>query len=219
MKITFQNVSKVFKKGKNQLSLFQDLNFEIQTGEIISLVGKSGSGKSTIVSLMGSLDRDYSGKIFVDQLDLSLMNSQQLSKLRSEFFGFVFQQFHLIPHLTAFENISLPLEILGKRNDSLVLEWLNRVGLSERKNHLPKMLSGGEEQRVAIARAFIHNPKIIFADEPSGNLDFETGTMIMNMLFAIVREQKTTMVLVTHDKDLAEKTDRKLELIHGKIQS
>lgn len=216
MKIKVQNVSKKFEQGKNLIHVLNGVNLEVKSGEVIALLGKSGSGKTTMLSLLAGLDKPDTGNILIDDLDLTKLSEDELCKYRAGTLGIVFQQFHLIPHLTAFENVLLSFEINGKEDRKSAMEWLELVGLKDRANHYPSMLSGGEQQRVAIARALSFGPPLILADEPTGNLDVETGKSIIEILFNIVREKKITMILVTHDEELATKADRIIRLVGGK---
>ena len=224
MKISIQNLKKNFIQGKNIIKVLDDVSLDIHSGEIIALLGKSGSGKSTLLSLLAGLERPDFGSIFFDQNDLTKLSEEALCEFRAKSLGIVFQQFNLIPHLTALENVLLPLEINGLDNDKdggkkKALDWLTLVGLEDRVNHFPSMLSGGEQQRVAIARALVFGPAILLADEPTGNLDSETGKKVIETLFNIVREKKTTMIIVTHDDELASKADRIVRLAGGKCHS
>ena len=219
MKISVKNMSKHFLQGKNVINVLNDVNLEIESGEIIALLGKSGSGKTTMLSMLAGLDRPDQGSITVDGQDLMKLSEEALCQYRANKLGIVFQQFHLIPHLTAFENVLLSFEINGYEDKTEALKWLEMMGLSDRANHYPSMLSGGEQQRVAIARALSFGPPILLADEPTGNLDVETGKSIIDILFKMVREKKTTMILVTHDEELAAKADRIIRLIGGKCHS
>lgn len=217
MKIEIKNVSKDFIQGKNKIKVLSDVNLEIGSGEIIALLGKSGSGKTTMLSLLAGLDSPDEGEIIIDGINITSLSEEKLCEFRAKTLGIVFQQFHLIPHLTALENVNLSFEINGKENtEERAAEWLKLVGLSERAEHFPTMLSGGEQQRVAIARALAHGAPLVLADEPTGNLDTETGKAIIDLLFKMVKENKTTMVLVTHDEELAQRADRIVRLIGGK---
>ena len=219
MKISVKNLNKHFLQGKNAINVLNDVNLDIRSGEIIALLGKSGSGKTTMLSMLAGLDRPDQGSITVDEQDLTNLSEEALCEYRAKKLGIVFQQFHLIPHLTAFENVLLSFEINGNEDKETALKWLEMVGLKDRANHYPSMLSGGEQQRVAIARALSFGPPILLADEPTGNLDVETGKTIIDILFKMVREKKTTMILVTHDDELAAKADRIVRLIGGKCHS
>jgi putative ABC transport system ATP-binding protein len=212
-------IEKLFKhyKQKDQIiQILSGVDLEIKTGEIVALLGKSGSGKSTLLSLIAGLDLPDSGKASINDTDLFKLSEEERARFRGKNIGIVFQQFHLVNHLNAFENISLSLEINNKKDNSQVLKWLEEMGLTERAHHLPSTLSGGEQQRIAIARALIFNPKLILADEPTGNLDNETAKQITKLLFDSVRKLKTTMVLVTHDRELAELADRIVTLKDGR---
>lgn len=219
MKINVKNLKKDFLQGKNIIKVLDDVSFDLNSGEVIALLGKSGSGKSTLLSLMAGLEKADSGSIFFDQINLSKLSEDELCTFRARNLGIVFQQFNLIPHLTALENVLLPLEINGDNNKEKAMEWLSMVGLDDRVSHFPSMLSGGEQQRVAIARALVLSPQVLLADEPTGNLDSETGKKVIEILFNIVREKKTTMILVTHDDELALKADRIIRLVGGKCLS
>lgn len=219
MKVSIKNINKHFQQGKNTIQVLNDVNLEIKSGEIIALLGKSGSGKTTMLSLLAGLDRPDHGSILVDDLDISKISEEKLCDFRAKTLGIVFQQFHLIPHLTAFENVLLSFEINGREDKDSAMMWLEMVGLKDRAHHYPSMLSGGEQQRVAMARALAFGPPLLLADEPTGNLDVETGKNIIDILFKMVREKKTTMILVTHDEELAAKADRIVRLIGGKCHS
>lgn len=219
MKISAKNLKKDFLQGKNIIKVLDDVSFDLNSGEVIALLGKSGSGKSTLLSLLAGLEKSDSGSIFFDQINLSKLSEDELCTFRAHNLGIVFQQFNLIPHLTALENVLLPLEINGDNNKEKAMEWLSMVGLDDRVSHFPSMLSGGEQQRVAIARALVLSPQVLLADEPTGNLDSETGKKVIEILFNIVREKKTTMILVTHDDELAQNADRIIRLAGGKCLS
>lgn len=184
----------------------------------MAIIGASGSGKSTLLALLAGLDLPTSGKVYLDQVDIFLLDEDQRAALRSKVLGFVFQSFQLLPALTALENVMLPLELANTDQASeKARQLLARVGLTQRLHHYPKQLSGGEQQRVAIARAFVTMPKLLLADEPTGNLDAETGEQIINLMFELNREQGTTLVLVTHDETLSQRCSRQIRLSHGKI--
>jgi putative ABC transport system ATP-binding protein len=206
------------KKSYGSVEVLKGIDIEIQKGETLALVGKSGSGKSTLLSLMAGLDHADSGEITIDGRSITTMGEKELTQFRAANMGIVFQQFHLVSTLSALENIMLPLEILKRPNAiENALDLLNSVGLSHRADHLPSELSGGESQRVAIARALAIRPAILFADEPSGNLDEETGDKVMDLLFKMAAETSTTMVLVTHDPELARRCQRVIHLEHGSL--
>ncbi len=215
MRIELENVTKEFEQGKNKIQVLKNINLKIESGEVVALLGKSGSGKSTLLSLLAGLEVPTNGEIRIDNVVLNKLSEDELAAWRSQKIGIIFQQFNLINHLTAFENVSIPLEISGAEQLENSHEWLKKVGLEDRSEHYPTMLSGGEQQRVAIARAMVNNPELILADEPSGNLDSETGKIVMETLFKIIRENKKTMILVTHDEELAKKTDRIIYLKSG----
>ena len=217
--LSVSNLSKVYQSGSRKLTVLDEVNFDIKAGEIISIVGPSGSGKTTLLGLCAGLDSANTGNVSLNGENLQSMNEDQRAAVRNQHVGFIFQNFQLLPTLTALENVMVPLE-LKKRKDarSKAQELLNKVGLGDRGTHYPTQLSGGEQQRVSIARAFANEPKILFADEPTGNLDTETGEMIEKLIFDLNKEQGTTLVLVTHDLDLAAKTQRIIHIKGGKIQ-
>ena len=211
--IRFNNVDKKFLQAQKEISVLKGINFDLKENGIIAIVGKSGAGKSTFLSLLAGLDKPSSGYISIDNTNISQMSEEEITQFRSKNIGIIFQNFHLIDHFTAIENIMLPLEIHKMQNTKeKALKVLKLVGLEGRENHFPKQLSGGEKQRVAIARAYATSPKIILADEPSGNLDPETGERVMNVLFQTARELDQTVILVTHDFELAKKCDHTFEI-------
>jgi len=218
MKIEVSNVDKSFIQGKNTIQVLKNINLDIKSGETIALLGKSGSGKTTMLSLLAGLDKPDQGSIHVNSIDISKLSEEKLCEFRASKLGIVFQQFHLVPHLSALENVLLSFEINGSSDTKTASEWLERVGLKDRANHYPSMLSGGEQQRVAIARALAYGPPLLLADEPTGNLDSETGKTVIETLFKIVREKKTTMILVTHDEELAARADRIVRIVGGQCQ-
>lgn len=209
---------KGYGQGSARVEVLKGLDLDIKEGETVALVGKSGSGKSTLLSLLAGLDVPDKGEIHIAGHDLTKLPEKDLVKFRAGHMGIVFQQFHLVSTLTALENVLLPLELLKTPDaERSARALLDSVGLSHRLDHLPSALSGGESQRVAIARALAIKPRILFADEPSGNLDEETGEKVMKLLFRLVRETGTTLVLVTHDPDLAKKCSRVVHLEHGSV--
>lgn len=212
------SVKKSYGSGTARVEVLKGIDLEINAGETVALLGKSGSGKSTLLSLMAGLDAPDAGDIFLDNKSIAKLSEKELTHFRSTQMGIVFQQFHLVSTLTALENVMLPLQI-NKVSDApkIALDLLVAVGLSHRADHLPSQLSGGECQRVAIARALANKPKILFADEPSGNLDEQTGEMVMNLLFDMVKKTQTTLVLVTHDHELAQRCSRIVHLEHGSL--
>ena len=213
MNLKVENISKKVTLMESTLTILEDVSFKLDAGESLAITGSSGSGKSTLLGLLAGLDSPSSGKIFMDGECISEMNEDQRAIFRGLSIGFVFQSFQLLPGLTALENVMLPLEILGNESPkSKSLDILDRVGLSHRLKHFPRQLSGGEQQRVAIARAFVNQPKMMFADEPTGNLDKNTGNLIESLLFQLNQEQGATLVLVTHDLGLAAKCQKQLLL-------
>ena len=213
-----KSLSKVYGSKTNALTVLSDINFSVLKGESVAIIGPSGSGKTTLLGLCAGLDRVTEGEIILNHISLNELNEDELAQVRNQNIGFVFQNFQLIPTLTALENVQVPLELRGIKNSmepSIAL--LERVGLGARKNHYPSQLSGGEQQRVAIARAFSNNPEILFADEPTGNLDEETGKSIEALLFEINKEKGTTMIIVTHDLELAQKTHQIIKIKGGTI--
>lgn len=215
------NLSKVFMQGQDSINALSQVSFALESGQSLALVGPSGSGKTTILSLIAGLDQPTTGTVEINNTQLTDLSEKQLAIFRAKNMGIVFQQFHLMTHLTALENVSLPLEIQGLVSDiqQKASEMLDAVGLQDRKNHLPHQLSGGERQRVAIARACVAKPKILLADEPSGSLDTQTGLKIMDLLFATAKDQGSSLVLVTHDLQLALRCDQQIHLSGGKIVS
>ena len=217
-----QELTRIFKSGSRELAVVNKVNFDIDVGSVNAIVGPSGSGKTTLLGLCAGLDTPTSGEVILQQIPLASLSEDERAKIRNEYIGFVFQTFQLIPTLTAIENVMVPLELRGdssKKVRERAKELLNEVGLADRTHHYPTQLSGGEQQRVAIARAFINKPKILFADEPTGNLDTETGQHIEHLIFNLNKSQKTTLVLVTHDLELTEKCDRIIKIKNGKIDS
>ena len=200
------------------LVILDDISFSINSGETVAVVGPSGSGKSTLLGLLAGLDTPSSGKVFIDERDIFALNEDGRASLRAQKLGFVFQSFQLLPALTTLENVMLPMEIIGRQDaEQVARNVLQRVGLQQRLLHYPHQLSGGEQQRVAVARAFAPQPKILLADEPTGNLDTRTGQQIIDLLFELNAEQDTTLVLVTHDHALAEKCRRVLQIEAGRL--
>lgn len=200
--------------------MLQDVSFRVDPGELVAIVGPSGSGKTTLLGLLAGLDRPTTGSVVLDGTDLAALEEDERARLRRERIGFVFQSFQLIPTLTARENVQVPLELGGGGGaGARASELLARVGLGGREHHYPAQLSGGEQQRVAIARAFVHSPRILFADEPTGNLDAATGGRIIELLLELNRERGATLVLVTHDPQLAARAGRIIRLADGRVVS
>jgi putative ABC transport system ATP-binding protein len=215
--IELNGVSKTVMSGGHPLTILHPLDLSVPSGRFLAIVGPSGSGKSTLLGLLAGLDAPTSGQIVIDGVDITKLSEDALARLRGEKIGFVFQFFHLVPSLTAFENIAVPMEIAGKRDASIrARDLLREVGLDDRGHHYPSQLSGGEQQRVALARALANDPPIVLADEPTGNLDSSTGRHIMDLLLGIHRTRKTTLILVTHDADLAGLADERLVLRDGR---
>jgi putative ABC transport system ATP-binding protein len=215
-----RELSKEYRSGDNKLAVLRDVSFSIPQGAFVAIVGPSGSGKTTLLGLLAGLDTPTHGHVLLDGADLTAMNEDDRARLRGEKVGFVFQSFQLISTLTALENVQVPLELRGESGaGERARELLNRVGLGDRLDHFPTQLSGGEQQRVAIARAFANAPRIMFADEPTGNLDSDTGARIVELLEQLNRESKTTIILVTHDLTLASRTQRVIRLSDGRVIS
>ncbi|HET7600631.1 MAG TPA: ABC transporter ATP-binding protein [Gemmatimonadales bacterium] len=220
-----ESLTQTYRSGDRELTVLKDISFSIEPGGFVAIVGPSGSGKTTLLGLLAGLDRPTSGRVWLDGEDLGRLDEDGRARLRGERVGFVFQSFQLIPTLTARENVQVPLELArgagmngeppGARADML----LERVGLGERRHHYPAQLSGGEQQRVALARAFANRPRILFADEPTGNLDAATGAGVIELMAALNRDLGTTLVLVTHDADLAARARRILRLLDGRLVS
>lgn len=217
--LAVKNVSKTYKSGNRSLTVLDNVNFSVEPGQSIAIVGPSGSGKTTLLGLCAGLDAASQGSVMLVDRALEDLNEDERAEVRSQNIGFIFQNFQLLPTLTALENVMVPLE-LKKRKDARekATELLRKVGLEDRMTHYPTQLSGGEQQRVSIARAFANEPKILFADEPTGNLDTETGEMIEDLIFQLNQDQGTTLVLVTHDLDLAKRTNRIINIKGGKVQ-
>jgi putative ABC transport system ATP-binding protein len=217
--IRVEQLCKSVTTGGQPLSILKGINLEIKPGESAAIVGASGAGKSTLLGLLAGLDSASSGNIFLHGQNISTMNEDQRAALRARYVGFVFQSFQLLPGLTALENIMLPLELAGKTKAAAsARDLLFKVGLKDREYHYPHQLSGGEQQRVALARAFAIQPKILFADEPTGNLDERTGQVIIDLMFEMNREQQTTLILVTHEAELAKRCSRHLLMHDGQLQ-
>lgn len=218
MSLVLSNVRKSFHQGETEIQVLKGLNASIEPGQVVSIVGQSGSGKSTMLSILAGLERADGGEILVDNVNLVPMSEHDLTSFRAQNISIVFQQYHLIAHLTALENVMLALEILKMENVRERAEAaLKELGLGHRLNHFPSQLSGGESQRVAIARALVVQPKILLADEPSGNLDTHTGDKVMDVFFEVVRKYKITTILVTHSESLAKKCERTLRLEEGQL--
>ncbi len=216
--LEIRNLSKKYTSGSKTVSVLKDINFKIEAQEIVSIVGPSGSGKTTLLGLCAGLDKASTGTVILNAKALEPLSEDERAKLRNDCVGFIFQNFQLIPTLTALENIMVPLELRGESgSEKKAMDLLEKVGLADRHDHYPTQLSGGEQQRVSLARAFSNDPKILFADEPTGNLDEETGQKVEALLFQLNKEMGTTLVIVTHDLNLAAKTDRIIKLKGGNI--
>lgn len=216
--IELQNVTKTVRSGAEDLTILDNVSLTIADGEFVAVTGASGSGKSTLLGLIAGLDAPTSGSILIDGEDITKMSEDRLAEIRSGKVGFIFQSFHLIPSLTAFENIMIPMEILGLRDaQPRAQSLLSDVELSNRGHHYPSELSGGEQQRIAIARAFANQPKILLADEPTGNLDSKNGSHIFDLMTGLHDRSGVTLVLVTHDISLAEKAQRQIVLKDGRV--
>ena len=216
--IAVQHVFKSVTDSTGSLTILRDIDFTLNKGETAAIVGASGSGKSTLLSIVAGLDTPTSGTVHIDGVDLFAMDEDQRAALRSQKVGFVFQSFQLLGNLTALENVMLPLELAGRRDArATATHMLQRVGLGERLSSYPKVLSGGEQQRVALARAFVVQPAVLLADEPTGSLDFATGGKIMELMFDLNREQGTTLVLVTHDRAIAQRCERRITIEAGQV--
>jgi putative ABC transport system ATP-binding protein len=214
-----ESLTQTYISGGRELTVLQDIGFELEDGGFLAIVGPSGSGKTTLLGLLAGLDRPKRGRVLLEGQDLSQLTEDQRARLRGEKVGFVFQSFHLIPTLTARENVQVPLELRGEDARERADELLARVGLADRGHHYPAQLSGGEQQRVALARAFSNRPRLLFADEPTGNLDAATGAKVIDLMAELNRELGTTLVLVTHDHDLASRARRMIRLADGRMVS
>ncbi|MGI9077249.1 MAG: ABC transporter ATP-binding protein [Gemmatimonadaceae bacterium] len=211
-------LTKSYQNGAHRLTVLRDVSFSVRAGDWIAIVGPSGSGKTTLLGLLAGLDTPSEGTVLLDGTDLGPLDEDARARIRGEKVGFIFQSFQLIPTLTAIENVQVPLELRGERDSApRARSWLERVGLSDRTTHYPAQLSGGEQQRVAVARAFANSPRVLFADEPTGNLDSATGERIIDLLAELNREAGTTIVIVTHDVALAGRAGRIIRLSDGAV--
>lgn len=215
-----ENLEKRVSTQEQELTILSDVSFELSEGDSLAIIGASGSGKSTLLSLLAGLDSASKGSIKLAEYTIDVLDEDARAEVRAKYVGFIFQSFHLLPGLTALENVMLPIELKNKKAaKEQALDILNKVDLSHRLNHYPNQLSGGEQQRVAIARAFASEPKLLFADEPTGNLDSANGEKVTELLFDLNQQFGTTLVLVTHDPKLAERCDRQITLNAGRIES
>ncbi|GAB3743437.1 ABC transporter ATP-binding protein [Hymenobacter agri] len=213
-----ENLTKTYPSAGQPLTVLHEVSFDLKAGDTFAIVGPSGSGKTTLLGLCAGLDRATKGSVWVNGIQLDNLSEDERAAVRNEHVGFIFQNFQLLPTLTALENVLVPLELRGQRGaEKTALELLDRVGLAARANHYPAQLSGGEQQRVVLARAFANRPAVLFADEPTGNLDPDTSERVVNLLFDLNKEAGTTLVLVTHDLELAAKTQRTLRLRGGRV--
>jgi putative ABC transport system ATP-binding protein len=218
--LKIHELEKTYTRGSKKLTVLSNISFEVEKGSIFSIVGPSGSGKTTLLGLCAGLDYPSAGNIELCGSDLQQLDEDELAQLRNKEVGFIFQNFQLLPTLTALENVIVPLELQGEKNAAKVgMDLLQKVGLEDRFDHYPSQLSGGEQQRVALARAFSNRPSVLFADEPTGNLDEETGEKVIQLLFELNKEAGTTLIIITHDLDLANRTQQILRLKGGKIMS
>jgi putative ABC transport system ATP-binding protein len=218
--LTVEHLSKLFKSGEQTLSILNDVSFAIEEGSTCAIVGPSGSGKTTLIAICAGLERPSAGSVVFNGVPMHLASEEELARIRNQFIGFIFQSFQLLPSLTALENVMVPAEIRGENHArGGATELLKRVGLENRLQHYPLQLSGGEQQRVAIARAFMNRPKILFADEPTGNLDAETAKEIVRLIFELNATAGTTLMLVTHDHDLTQQAGRVISLKAGRLAS
>ena len=218
--IKVENLSKIVNTYDGELQILADINFQIASGETVAITGESGSGKSTLLSLLAGLDRPTAGSVVINEQALETLSEDELAEFRAKNVGFIFQSFHLLGSLTALENVMLPIELKGNSDaKEQALALLDQVGLSHRLGHYPKQLSGGEQQRVAIARAFATEPNILFADEPTGNLDTKTGETVAELLFNLNQSSKTSLILVTHDDKLAQQCNQQIVLSAGRVVS
>jgi putative ABC transport system ATP-binding protein len=211
------SLTKTYRSGDRDLTVLNDITFTLESGGFAAIVGPSGSGKTTLLGLLAGLDRPTAGTVHLDGEELGTLDEDARARLRGEKIGFVFQSFQLIPTLTARENVQVPLELRGEDAAGRAGELLHRVGLADREDHYPAQLSGGEQQRVALARAFSTRPRVLFADEPTGNLDARTGAGIIDLMVELNRDSGTTLVLVTHDLDLAGRSRRTIRLADGRV--
>lgn len=216
--LDIKNVSKIYQSGHHSLTVLNDINFSIAKGETVAITGPSGSGKTTLLGLCAGLDRSSAGTVTLNGVQLDSLNEDERAAVRNQYVGFIFQNFQLLPTLTALENVMVPLELRGEKNSkNHALELLAKVGLADRADHYPVQLSGGEQQRVSLARAFSNKPALLFADEPTGNLDAETSEKIIKLLFDLNKDAGTTLVIVTHDLDLAARTNRIIKIKGGQL--
>jgi putative ABC transport system ATP-binding protein len=215
-----ENVQKEYRRGREIIHAIRDIRLNVKEGEFIVIEGKSGCGKTTLLNVLSGLDRPTSGRVILDQMDLTVVDERILPKIRQEKVGFVFQLFNLLPTLNVFENVAAPLwptNLASKEIEAKTMEVIRAVDMVERKDHLPRQLSGGEQQRTAIARALVHKPKVVFADEPTGDLDTKTGASIMQLMRNLNKSEKITFLVVTHDQELVKYADKHFNMSDGRI--
>ena len=218
--LNIQNLGKTYQSAGRTLTVLEDISFSVEAGSTMAIVGPSGSGKTTLLGLAAGLDRSSTGTVELNNIPLDQLNEDQRAGIRNQYVGFIFQNFQLLPTLTALENVMVPLELRKEKNiKPRAVDLLQKVGLANRGHHYPAQLSGGEQQRVSMARAFINQPRILFTDEPTGNLDAETSRGIVELIFNLNKEAGTTLIMVTHDSDLANKTGRIIKLKGGRVAS
>ena len=218
--LNIQNLGKTYQSAGRTLTVLEDISFSVEAGSTMAIVGPSGSGKTTLLGLAAGLDRSSTGTVELNNIPLDQLNEDQRAGIRNQYVGFIFQNFQLLPTLTALENVMVPLELRKEKNiKPRAVDLLQKVGLANRGHHYPAQLSGGEQQRVSMARAFINKPRILFTDEPTGNLDAETSRGIVELIFNLNKEAGTTLIMVTHDSDLANKTGRIIKLKGGRVAS
>ena len=216
--LNIKNLGKTYSSAGRNLTVLDNVNFSVEAGSTVSIVGPSGSGKTTLLGLCAGLDRSSTGMVELNNIRIDQLSEDKRAQVRNKYVGFIFQNFQLLPTLTAIENVMVPLELRGEKNiRPRALDLLEKVGLADRSHHYPSQLSGGEQQRVSLARAFSNSPKILFADEPTGNLDAETSEKVVKLLFDLNKEAGTTLILVTHDMELASKTQRIIRIKGGVI--
>lgn len=216
--LNIRNVSKIYQSAGRELTVLDNINFSITAGSTVAITGPSGSGKTTLLGLCAGLDRASNGTVELNGIALEKLNEDQRAAVRNQYVGFIFQNFQLLPTLTALENVMVPLELRGAKNiRSHALELLDKVGLADRSHHYPIQLSGGEQQRISLARAFSNQPAVLFADEPTGNLDAETSEKVIKLLFDLNKDAGTTLIIVTHDLELAARTERNIKIKGGII--
>lgn len=217
-KLKTSNLKKIYGKGENKVQALDDINLEIEPNKFTAIIGPSGSGKSTLLHCMAGLDKPTSGNVYLDDIDIYTLNDEKLSKIRRDEFGFIFQSYNLIPVINVYDNITLPVSIDGKKEDKRYINTLiEKLGISNQINKFPNELSGGQQQRVAIARALANKPSVIFADEPTGNLDSKTTDEVIDILKVCVKELNQTLVMITHNSDIAKMADKVIIIADGKI--